>query len=85
MAVIGDDEPVQIEVEPVLKGGAVDLGDETARGREPLPVKADTLADRDELLRRLARMRATTTADMQAELMRRGASARASARRERWS
>ena len=43
MSVIGDDETMQIKVEPVLHGSAVDFGDEAARRRqrravEPHPV-----------------------------------------------
>jgi hypothetical protein len=30
LAVVGDDEAVQIEIESVLDGGAIDLGDEAA-------------------------------------------------------
>ena len=69
-AVVGDDEAVQIEVEPVLDRGAVDLGDEAARGRELFAVEADPVPDCDELLRRLARMRPAAAADMQAEFAR---------------
>ena len=65
--VVGDDEAVQVEVEAVLHGGAVDLGDEAARGRERGAVEADPLADRDELVRGLARMRAASAADIQAQ------------------
>ena len=43
--VVGDDEPVQVEIEAVLHRGAVDLGDQPARGRELRPVEADPLAD----------------------------------------
>jgi hypothetical protein len=42
--VIGNDEPVQVEVEPVLDSSAVDLGDEPARPGERGPVQADALA-----------------------------------------
>ena len=70
MAVVGDDEAVQVEVEAVLHRGAVDLGDEPARLGERRAVEADALADRDELVRRLARMRAAAAADMQAEFAR---------------
>src|SRR5262249_57040559 len=49
MAVVGDDEAVQVEVEAVLHGGAVDLGDEAARAGERGPVDAGALADRDQL------------------------------------
>ena len=65
--VVGDDEAVQIEVEAVLHGGAVDLGDEAARGGERGAVEADPVADRDELVRGLARMRAASAADIEAE------------------
>ena len=34
VAVVGDDEAVQVEIEAVLHGGAVDLGDEPARLRQ---------------------------------------------------
>ena len=54
LAVVGDDEAVQVELEAVLHGGAVDLGDEAAGLRERGAVEADPLADRDELLRGLA-------------------------------
>jgi hypothetical protein len=59
---------VQIEIEAVLHGGAVDLGDQPARRRQRRAVEADALADRDQLLRRLARMLAAPAADMDAEL-----------------
>ena len=80
-AVVGDDESVQIEVEPVLDRGAVDLGDEAARGRERLAVEPDPVADRDQLVRRLARVRAPAAADMQAEFARQRLRDPASARR----
>ena len=70
MAVVGDDEAVQIELEPVLHRGAVDLGDEPARLRQRRAVEADALADGDELVRRLPRMPAAPAADMDAELAR---------------
>ena len=68
LAVVGDDEAVQVEVEAVLHGGAVDLGDQPAGLRERRAVEADALADRDQLLRRLPRMLAAAAADMDAEL-----------------
>jgi hypothetical protein len=67
-AVVGDDEAVQVEIEAVLHGGAVDFGDQSARGRERTAVEADAVADRDQLVRRLARMPAAAAAHMQAEL-----------------
>src|SRR5208282_1571636 len=60
----------QREVEPVLPRGAVDLGDEPARDRKPLPVEPDPVADLDELMRGLARMRAAAAANMEAEFAR---------------
>ena len=68
LAVIGDDEAVQIEIEAVLHRGAVDLGDEPARRGQRRAVEADALADRDQLVRRLARMLAAAAADVNAEL-----------------
>ena len=80
-AVVGDDEAVQIELEAVLHGGAVDLGDQPAGLGQRRAVEADPVADRDQLVRRLARMLAAAAADMDAELRRAAAAARASARR----
>ena len=68
MAVIGEDEAVEIEVEAVLHRGAVDLGDEPARLGQGGAVDADAIADGDELLGRLARMPPAPAADMEAEL-----------------
>src|SRR5207253_2378561 len=67
-AVVRDDEAVQVEVEAVLDGGAVDLGGEAAGARERLAVEADALADRDQLARRLPRVGAAPAADVNAEL-----------------
>ena len=74
VAVVGDDEAVQVEVEAVLHRRAVDLGDQPARLRQRRAVEADALADRDQLVRRLARMLAAPAADMDAELARAAAS-----------
>src|SRR4051812_32803102 len=68
LAVIGDNEAVEIEIETVLNRGAVDLGDEPARLREGSAVDAGALADGDQLLRRLARMLAAPPAHMNAKL-----------------
>ena len=70
MAVVGDDEAVQIEIVAVLHRRAVDFGDEPAGARERRAVEADPLADRRQFVRRLARMLAAAAADMQAELAR---------------
>ena len=69
-AVVGHDEAVQIEIEAVLHRGAVDFGDEPAGRGQRRAVEADALADGDQLLRRLARMRAAAAADVEAEFAR---------------
>ena len=51
VAVVGDDETVQVEIEAVLHGGAIDLGHETAGLRELAAVEADLVPDRDEFAR----------------------------------
>ena len=43
-AVVGHEETVQVEIEAILDGGAVDFGDEAARASEPGAVETDTLA-----------------------------------------
>ena len=68
LAVVGHDEAVQVKIEAVLHGGAVHLGDEPARACERRAVDAGALADRDQLLRRLARMPPAPAAHMDAEL-----------------
>jgi hypothetical protein len=49
LAVIGDEESVQIEIEAVLDRGAVDLGDEAARAGKLGAVEADTFAQQAQL------------------------------------
>ena len=70
LAVVGDDEAVQVEVEAVLHGGTVDLGDQPARLRQGGAVETDAFADCRQLVRRPPRMAAATAADMDAELVR---------------
>jgi len=53
VAVVGDDEPVQIELEAVLHSGTIDLGYQAAGGGERGPIKAYPVPDIDQLLRRL--------------------------------
>ena len=69
-SIVGDDEAVEIEVEAVLDRRAVDLGDEPARPGERCAVEAGPIADRDKLMRRLARVVAAAAADMDAEFPR---------------
>ena len=49
-AVIGDDEAVQIEIEPILHRGAVDLRDQAAGLGQRAAVEPDALADRNEFM-----------------------------------
>ena len=70
MAVVGDDEAVQIEVETILDGGAVDLGHEPAGIGERGAVDPDPLADRRQFVWRLARLLAAAAADMDSEFAR---------------
>ena len=81
VSVIGDDEAMEIEIKPILDRRAVDLGDQPARLGERHAVKTDPVADRDKLMRRLARVTAAPAADMDAEFSGQAASGRASARR----
>ena len=69
-ALVGDDEAVQIEVETVLNGGAVDLRHQPADVGERGAVDPDPLADRGEFKRRLARLLAAAAADMDSEFAR---------------
>ncbi len=69
-AVVGDDETVQIEIETVLHGGAIDFCNEPACGGEPRAVEAGALADRNEFTGRAARMLAAPAADMETKLAR---------------
>src|SRR5688572_14792356 len=68
--VVGDDESMQVEIEAVLHGGAVDLGDEPAGAGERRAVEAHALAGRDQLMRGLPRMPAPSAADVDAKLFR---------------
>ncbi len=68
VSVIGDDEAVEIEVEPVLDCRAVDFGNEPARLRERRAIEPNPIADRDKLVWGLARMIAASAADMDSKL-----------------
>jgi hypothetical protein len=67
-SVIGDEETVKIELESILHGRAVDLGDQPAGAYQRLAIDAGPLADRSQLIRRAARMLAAPAADVNAEL-----------------
>ena len=77
LAVVGDEEAVQVEIEAILHGGAVDFGDEAACAREHGAVETDALAERCKFIRRLPRMLAAPAADMDAEFVLTAAPARA--------
>ena len=47
LAVVGDEEAMQIEIETVLHRGAVDFGDQAAGARQRRAVEADAIAERD--------------------------------------
>ena len=53
MTVVGDDEAMQIKLEPVLHSGTVDLGYQPAGFGERGPIKAYPVPYSDQLVRRL--------------------------------
>jgi hypothetical protein len=69
LAIVGDDEAVQVEIESILHRGAVDLGHQAACALQGIAVEAHAVADLQELVRRLARVPAATAANVNAELM----------------
>ena len=54
VAVVGDDEAMQIKLEPVLHSGTVDLGYQPAGFGERGPIKAYPVPYIDQLVRRLS-------------------------------
>src|SRR4051794_21088757 len=70
LAVVGDEEAVQIKIEAVLHRGAVDLRDQPAGARQRRAVEANALAERGQLRRRPPRLVAASAADMQPKLVR---------------
>src|ERR1700733_3123512 len=70
LAVVGHEEAVEIEIEAVLHGGAVDLGDQPARAGESGAVETDTFAECLQFVRRLAGVLASAAADVDAEFVR---------------
>src|SRR6516164_10811165 len=67
VTVVGHDEAVQVEVEPVLHRRAVDLRDKPARRGERRAIEADPHADIVEFMRGSPRMSAAATAYVNAE------------------
>src|SRR5687767_11106237 len=68
IALISDDEAMQIQVEPVLHRRAVHLRHHSAGCRQCRAIETDALADRDEFAWRRPRVFATATADMNSQL-----------------
>src|ERR1700680_4613954 len=69
LAVVGHEEAVEVEIEAVLHGGAVDLGDQPACAGESGAVETDTFAECLQFVRRLAGMLTSTAADVDAEFV----------------
>lgn len=70
LAITGDEEAMQIKLETVLHGGAVDLGDEAACFGQGVSIEADLCTDPLQFGGRLPGVPPSPTADMQAELAR---------------
>ena len=69
MAVVADDEPVQVKLVTILDSGAVDLRYQAAGRGERGPIKAHFFADIDQLVRRIPRIFTSPAADVDAELL----------------
>jgi hypothetical protein len=82
--VVGHEEPVQVKIEAVLDGGAVDFGNQTARAGEFDAVETDAFAEQAQFIRCLSRMLAPAAADVDTEVHPTAVAARALGRRLRW-
>src|SRR5262245_8228581 len=67
-AIIGDEEAMQIELEPVLDSRTIDLGHKPAGTGKAGRIEANALAKRAQFLRRASGMPAASAANMDAEL-----------------
>jgi hypothetical protein len=54
VAVVGDDEPMQVKIETILHSRAVNFRYQAARLRKGVSVNADTVADGNQFLRRVS-------------------------------
>ena len=70
LAVVGHEEAVEVEIEAVLHGGAVDLGDQAACACQRGAVKTDAFAEGLQFIRCLSRVLASTAANVDAEFVR---------------
>ena len=68
-SIVRHDEAVQVKIEAILDGGAIDLGDEAARGGKRRAVEPDTVANGHKLLGCIARVLAATAAHMQTKFV----------------
>src|SRR5262245_63902531 len=66
--IIGDYETMQVKVKTVLHSSTVNFGNKPARFCERTAIKAHTIANGDQLARRLACVAAATTANVENEL-----------------
>src|SRR5688500_7988006 len=66
LTVVGDDEAVEVEIETILHGRAVDLGDEAAHVAKRLSVETGAFSGQGQLSRRFPAVPAATAADMEA-------------------
>ena len=68
-AIIGDNERVQIQIEPVLHRCAVDFGNQLAGPRQGRSVQPGLFANTDQFIRRLARLCAFAAANMKSQFV----------------
>ena len=69
VTIVRNDEAVQVKVEAILDGGAIDFGDEAARGGKRRAVEPDTVANGHKLLGCVARVFTAAAAHMQTEFV----------------
>src|SRR4051812_37988569 len=68
-AVVGDDEAMEVEIEAILHGCAIDFRHQPARFGERGSVESDAISEGYQLVRRLPGMLATAAANVDAELL----------------
>ncbi|MDB6166637.1 MAG: hypothetical protein JWQ83_1777 [Lacunisphaera sp.] len=71
-AVAGHEEPVQVEIEAILDGGAVDLGHQAACAGQRVAVEADAISQSHEFVRRPSGMLASAAADVDPQFVAEG-------------
>jgi hypothetical protein len=68
VAIVDDEEPMQVKLEPVLHGGAVHLRHKAAHPRQPRSIEAEPVTEQLKLLGRAPRVPAAPAADMHPKL-----------------